>query len=210
MSFSILLADDHQVVRQGLAALLATEGFQIVGEASDGVEAVELATRLQPDLAVMDISMPTMNGIEAAGEIARVSPRTRIILLTRHDDDQYVIASLKAGVRGYVLKSQAAHDLVQAVREVRRGDVYLSPGVSRTMIDVARAKSEHAPDRLTARERQVMQLIGEEKTTKEIAGILGISAKTAESHRSRLMQKLDIHGTAGLVRYAIRHGLIEP
>jgi DNA-binding NarL/FixJ family response regulator len=210
MSTTILLADDHQVVRQGLHALLTAEGFRIVAEASNGVEALQQAAVHQPEIAVLDISMPVMNGLEAAREMTRESPRTRTILLTRHEDDQYVVASLKAGVRGYVLKSQAAHDLVQAVKDVRRGDVYLSPSVSRTVIDVFLSKNEQAHDRLTARERQVIQLIGEEKTTKEIANILGISAKTAESHRSRLMQKLDIHGTAGLVRYAIRRGLIEP
>lgn len=150
MSTTILLADDHQIVRQGVFALLTAEGFKVIGEAS--------------------------NGLEAAREIARESPRTRTILLTRHEDDQYVIASLKAGVRGYVLKSQAAHDLVQAVREVRRGDVYLSPAVSRTVIDVFVSKKEQIQDRLTARERQVIQLIGEEKTTQvQLSGFPAIT-----------------------------------
>ena len=159
---------------------------------------------------MLDISMPMMNGLEAAREMTRESPRTKTILLTRHEDDQYVVTALKAGVRGYVLKSQAAHDLVQAVKEVRRGDVYLSPSLSRTVADVFVSKNEQGQDRLTARERQVIQLIGEEKTTKELAAVLNISVKTAESHRTRLMQKLDIHTTAGLIRYAIRLGLVEP
>jgi DNA-binding NarL/FixJ family response regulator len=198
------------MVRQGLRALLDREGFDVVGEASDGQEAVRLATSTQPDVAVMDVGMPVMNGLEAAQELSRSSPRTRAILLTRHDDDHYVIAALRAGVRGYVLKSQAAFDLTQAIREVSRGGMYLSPGVSRAVVDAFLSKADLSEERLTARERQVLQMIGEGKTTKEIAVVLGISVKTAESHRTRLMHKLDIHATAGLVRYAIRHGLIEP
>lgn len=210
MSATIILAEDHLIVRQGIRALLDRESFRVVGEASNGQEAVQLASLHQPEVAVLDVGMPIMNGLEAAQEINRTCPATRTILLTRHDDDQYVLAALRAGIRGYVLKSQATFDLIQAIREVRRGAVYLSPGVSRAVVDACLTKSNSNESPLTPRERQVLQLIGEGRTTKEIAGVLGVSVKTAESHRTRLMQKLDIHATAGLVRYAIRHGFIEP
>jgi two-component system response regulator NreC len=209
MGLSVILAEDHVLVRQGLRSLLDREDFAVVGEGSNGQEAVRLATEKQPDIAVLDLGMPLMNGLEAAQEIVRRSGRTKIVLLTRHDDDQYVLTALRLGVRGYVLKSQAVYDLVQAIRQVFRGEVYLSPGVSRAVVDAFLSKSEFPQDRLTARERQVVKLIGEGKTTKEAASFLGISTKTAESHRTRLMQKLDIHSTAELVRYAVRHGLIE-
>jgi DNA-binding NarL/FixJ family response regulator len=210
MPTSVLIADDHKIVRQGIRALLEREGLAILGEASNGQEAVTQAAGLQPDVIVMDIGMPLLNGVDAARELARASPKSRIVLLTRHDDDQYVIAALKAGVRGYVLKSQAAGDLIAAIREVTRGGTYLGPGISKTVVDAFLTKTPLSEERLTARERQVLQMIGEGNTSKEIAALLGISVKTAESHRTRLMHKLDIHATAGLVRYAIRHGLIEP
>jgi len=152
-----------------------------------------------------------MDGLNAAREIARTSPKTQTILLTQHDEDQYVSEALEAGVKGYVLKRQAASDLVHAIQQVSRGKVYLSPGVSRAVMDAYRSKSRTGDkDPLTPRERQVLQLIAEGKATKEIAQLLGISAKTAESHRTRLMQKLDIHETASLVRYAIRRGMVQP
>jgi DNA-binding NarL/FixJ family response regulator len=154
--------------------------------------------------------MPILNGIDAARELQKSSQRTRTILLTRHDEDQYVTEALRAGVKGYVLKSQAATDLVQAIREVCRGGIYLSPSISRTVVEALLSKTELPEDPLTSRERQVLQLVGEGKSSKEVATLLGISLKTAESHRSRLMQKLDIHETASLVRYAIRRGLIQP
>jgi DNA-binding NarL/FixJ family response regulator len=207
---TVVLAEDHQIVRQGIRALLDREGFEVVAEASNGQEAVQITHAHKPEIAVLDVGMPIMNGLDAAQEINRTAPSTKTILLTRHDDDQYVLAALKAGVRGYVLKSQATFDLVQAIREVNRGGYYLSPGVSRTVIDAFLTKSDLGNSQLTARERQVLQLISEGRTTKEVATVLGVSVKTAESHRTRLMQKLDIHATAGLVRYAIRHGLIEP
>lgn len=210
MGIRVLIAEDHVVVRQGLRALLDREGFDVVGEASNGQEALDMASNMQPDVAIMDVSMPIMNGVEAAQELSRHAPKTRCMLLTRHDDDQYVLAALRAGVRGYVLKSQAAIDLSHAIREVSRGQLYLSPGVSKVVIDAFLSKSDLPEGRLTAREREVLKLIGEERTTKELAAVLGISVKTAESHRTRLMQKLNIHATAGLVRYAIRVGLVEP
>ncbi len=208
MALRILLADDHAMVRQGLKALLERDGFEVV-EASDGHEAIQLTRERHPDVAVLDLAMPLLNGLDAAREIRQVSPSTKTILLTMYAEDQYVLEALRAGVRGYVLKTQAGVDLVKAVHEVQRRAVYLSPGVSRAVVDAYLAKTELAPDPLTPRERQVLQLIAEGKTTKEVASLLGISVKTAESHRSRLMEKLDIHETATLVRYAIRRGLIQ-
>jgi DNA-binding NarL/FixJ family response regulator len=197
------------VVRQGLKALLEREGFQVIGEASDGHTALQLISGLNPDVAVLDVGMPLMNGIDIAQQLGQAAPKTKTVLLTKHDEDQYVTAALRAGVRGYVLKGQAGTDLVQAIHHVMRGRMYLSPGISQVVVQAFLNKTELAAEPLSSRERQVLQLIGEGKSTKEIAGLLGISVKTAESHRSRLMQKLDIHEVASLVRYAIRRGLIE-
>ncbi len=210
MPIRVVLADDHILVRQGLKSLLEREGFQVVAEASDGQEVLRHVKSLQPDIAVIDITMPILNGLNAARELAHSFPKTKTILLTQHDEDQYVSEALEAGVKGYVLKSQAASDLLQAIQQVSRGHVYLSPGVSRALMEAYRAKSGKSRDRLTLRERQVLQLIAEGKSTKDIASLLGISVKTAESHRTRLMQKLDIHETASLVRYAVRHGIVQP
>ncbi len=210
MPIQILLADDHQIVRQGLRAMLEHEGFRIVGEAGDGREAVRMAETAHPDVAILDLAMPGLNGIDSAREILRSSDRTKAILLTMHTEDPYVLEALRAGISGYVLKTQATIDLVQAIREVTRGAVYLSPGVSRTVVEAYKTKSELPPDPLSPREREVLQLVAEGKTTKEVAGLLGVSVKTAESHRMRIMSKLGIHETAGLVRYAIRRGLIQP
>jgi two-component system, NarL family, response regulator NreC len=209
MPIRVVLADNHALVRQGLKALLEREGFQVVGEASDGQELIRLVGDVRPEIAILDISMPILNGIEAARELQK-SSSTKAILLTRHDEDQYVTEALRAGVRGYVLKSQAATDLVHAIREVCRGGIYLSPSVSHTVVGAFLSKTDLPADPLTSRERQVLQLVGEGKSTKEVASLLGISTKTAESHRTRLMQKLDIHETASLVRYAIRRGLVQP
>jgi DNA-binding NarL/FixJ family response regulator len=210
MPTRLLLADDHALVRQGLMAFLERQGFQIVGEASDGQEAVRLAVKSQPDVAVLDISMPVLNGVDAARELKKSSPKTKVILLTKHEEDQYVTEALRAGVRGYVLKSQVASDLVTAIQEVCRGSIYLSPCISNTVVDAYLTKKDGPADPLSARERQVLQLVGEGRSTKEVAVQLGVSVKTAESHRARLMRKLDIHETASLVRYAIRRGLIQP
>jgi DNA-binding NarL/FixJ family response regulator len=209
MSTRLILADDHLVVRQGCRSLLERGGMDVVGEASDGYEAVRLTQRLQPDAAVLDVSMPLLNGLDTARQVQHVSPRTKLILLTIHDEPQYVLEALRVGIRGYVLKRQSAADLIEAIREVIGGAVYLSPGVSCAVVEAYLQKSDHPTDELTTRERQVLQLVAESKSTKEIAVLLGISVKTAESHRTRIMQKLDIHQTAGLVRYAIRRGLIQ-
>jgi DNA-binding NarL/FixJ family response regulator len=209
MPTRVLLADDHALVRQGLKALLEKQGMQVVSEAPDGQEAVRLAEKVQPEVAILDISMPLLNGVDAARELTRSTPKTKVILLTQHDEDQYVTEALRAGVKGYVLKSQAAEDLVHAIREVCKGSVYLSPSISRAVVDAYLSKTYVSSDPLSTRERQVLQLVGEGKSTKDIAVQLGISVKTAESHRARLMRKLDIHETASLVRYAIRRGLIQ-
>jgi DNA-binding NarL/FixJ family response regulator len=199
MPIRVVLADDHVLVRQSLRSFLEREGIQVVGEASDGQELIGVVAR-----------MPLMNGLEAAGEIHRASPDTKAILLTRHDEEQYVTEALRMGVKGYVLKNQAATDLVHAIHQVCRGGFYLSPGVSGAVAEALLSKTARPPDPLTSRERQVLQLISEGKSTKDVACLLGISAKTAESHRARLMHKLDIHETASLVRYAIRRGLVQP
>lgn len=210
MPIRIVLAEDHVLVRQGLKSLLDREGYNVVGEGSDGQEALKHVASLQPDIAIMDISMPLMNGINCAREIHRSSPNTKAIVLTQHDEDEYVSEALDAGVKGYVLKSQVASDLLEAIRQVSRGQVYLSPGVAQAVMNAYKKKAEKPKDPLTPRERQVLQLIAESKSTKDVASLLGISVKTAESHRSRLMQKLDIHDTAGLVRYAVRRGMVQP
>ena len=206
----ILLADDHAVVRDGLAALLSAEGFKVVGTAADGRQAVKLAKELKPDIAVLDVGMPQLNGLEATRGVLQSSSETRVIVLTMHTEDPYVIEALRAGARGYLLKTQATAHLVQAIREVARGSIYLSPGVSKAVVEACLSKQELPEDPLTPREREVLQLVGEGKSSKEIATALDISTRTAEAHRAHIMEKLDIHETASLVRYAIRRGLIVP
>jgi DNA-binding NarL/FixJ family response regulator len=210
MAVRVLLADDHLLVREGLRAVLEREGCDVVGEAEDGHKAVRLARELEPDIAVVDFSMPLLNGIDTCHEIHRASPKTRTILLTMYTQDQYVLSALQAGIKGFVAKSQASADLIQAIKDVQGGAVYLSPRVSQAVVQAYLGKSDLAPDPLSSRERQVLQLIAEGKSTKEIAHCLGISYKTADSHRTRLMDKLDLHDTASVVRYAIRQGLVQP
>ncbi|HET9698180.1 MAG TPA: response regulator transcription factor [Terriglobales bacterium] len=208
MAVRVILADDHVIVRQGLKALLEREGYEVVGEASNGHEAIKLAETTHPEVVILDISMPLLNGIDAAREILGSAPRTKVILLTMFTEEHYVYEALRAGVSAYVLKTKAANELVSALQEVIKGDTYLSPGISRTVVQAYLSKADTPSDPLTARERQVIQLVAEGKTTKEIATVLGISTKTAESHRTNIMEKLNIHDIAGLVRYAIRHGIV--
>lgn len=210
MAIRVVLVDDHEIVRDGMKAILEREGFEVVGEASDGHSAVRVACALRPDVAVVDIAMPLLNGIDASREIDARCPATKVVLLTMHTDSPYILEAFRAGVRGYVLKTQAGHDLCRAIHEVAEGRMYLSPGISSTVVSRCLSPQQAAEDHLTSREKQVLQLIAEGKTTKQIGTVLGVSSKTAESHRSRLMSKLNIHETAGLVRYAIRHGLVQP
>jgi len=210
MTIRIVLAEDHEIVREGFKALLERDGFKVVGEAGDGQTAVSLTREHRPDVAVLDIAMPVLNGIDAAKEIKKVSPDTRTVLLTMFSEPHLVLEALRAGVTGYLLKTRAAADLEAAIREVNRGAVYLSSGISRAALDAFLEKRRLEPDPLSPREHQVLQLVAEGRTTKEVASNLGISVKTAESHRSRIMEKLEIHETAGLVRYAIRQGIIQP
>jgi two-component system response regulator NreC len=197
-------------VRQGLRDLLERHGFDVVAEAADGREALRLAGDLRPQVVVLDIAMPMLNGLDVARGLLRQPAPPAIVLLTLHREDQYVLEALRAGVQGYVLKNQAPEDLVQAVSEVARGAVYLSPNIAQVVVDAFLHKGGLPADPLSPREREVLQLVAEGKTTKEVAQVLGISVKTADSHRSRLMEKLEIHETAGLVRYAIRRGLVQP
>lgn len=204
----VFLADDHAVVRDGLRAILAQKGLKVVGEASDGLACVRMCEALQPDLAILDIGMPLLNGIDAAQEILRACPRTRIILLTVYLEDCYVLRSLRAGVTGYVLKTEGASGLIGAIQAVRRGEIYLSPAVSRTVVDAYLSHSPPSEGQLSRRERQVLQLIAEGQNMRQIGSLLGISNRTAETHRARIQQKLHLHEVADLVRYAIRHGLV--
>ena len=210
MGVTVVLVDDHVLVRQAIKILLEREKFEILGEASDGLEAISLAQQLHPDIVVLDLAMPNLNGISAVAEIRKASPATKVILLTMHTEEHYILEALRAGVKGCVWKSQAPEQLLQAIREVHAGGVYLSPTVSGAVVQAYLAKTELPYDPLTGRERQVLQLIAESKTTKEVAIILGVTVKTAETHRTKLMEKLDIHSTAGLVRYAIRRGFVQP
>jgi two-component system, NarL family, response regulator NreC len=210
MGVRVLLADDHPVFRQGLRALLEREKFDVVGEASDGLEAIAAAERLQPQVVVIDLAMPSLNGIDAVREIVKRAPRAKAVLLTMHTEEYHVLEALRAGAKACVSKTQAAEHLLQAIKDVCAGGVYLSPHVSGAVVQAYLAKTELPYDPLTPRERQVLQLIAEGKTTKETAAVLDVSVKTAETHRTNLMEKLDIHSTAGLVRYAIRRGLLQP
>jgi len=210
MRARILLVDDHALVRHGLRSLLEREGFTVVGEAADGLEAIQQTRALSPEIVVMDISMPSENGLNAAREIHKSCPGVKVILLTQHSEEVYIGDALEAGVAGYVLKSQVSNDLLHALRQVLGGKVYISPSVSGAVLTAYKSRVDKKSDVLTLRERQVLQLIAEGKTTRDVASLLFISVKTAETHRSRLMQKLDIHETAGLVRYAIRRGLVQP
>jgi DNA-binding NarL/FixJ family response regulator len=209
MPLRILLVDDHNVVRQGFRSLLEREGFVIAAEGVDGRDAVRLARMHRPDVAVLDLCMPEMNGLEAACEIVQSVPHVGVILLTVHAEEYQVVAALRAGVKGYVLKTQAASELVDGIRRVASGATYLSPTISHLIVNAYLAGGEPPTDGLTSRERHVLQLVAEGKSNKEVAGNLSVSVKTAETYRSRVMEKLGIRGVAGLVRYAIRHGIVE-
>lgn len=206
----ILLADDHAVVRQGFKMILGAQpDMEIVGEAGNGREATELAEELKPDLVVMDVAMPELNGIEATRRLAASLPHTRVIALSMHKDSVYVREILRAGARGYLLKDSPAGDLVAAVRAVASGQSYLSPAVSNAVLDDYRRHVTNPIDLLTTREREVLQMIAEGKTNKEIATVLNLSVYTVDAHRGRIMEKLNLHSINELVRFAVRNGLID-
>lgn len=210
----VLLADDHHLVRQALRALLEkADGIEVVGEAEDGRQAAKLARRLNPDVAVLDVAMPILNGIQAAERIRRLRLPTRVVFLSMHKDEALVRRALRSGAHGYLLKSAVSEELLLAVRAAVRDEIYLSPAISRTVVEDlltagATAEPVDAFNQLTHREREVLQLIAEGHTNIKIAKLLAISVKTVEKHRANLMSKLDVHDVAGLVRIAVKHKLI--
>jgi len=206
----ILLADDHTVVRNGFRALLdQQDDLEVVGEASNGREAVDRASQLQPDVVVMDVTMPELNGIEATRRLSASAPRTRVLALSMHKDAVYVREILRAGARGYLLKDSGEADLLAAVRAIARGEGYLSPGISDAVLNDYRRHVTDPIDLLSSREREVLQLIAEGRTNKEIATHLNLSVYTIEAHRGRVMEKLNLHSTGELVRFAVKKGLID-
>src|SRR5579872_1496235 len=206
----ILLADDHAVVRQGFKMILGAQpDMEIVGEAGNGREAVELADSLKPDIVVMDVAMPELNGIEATRRLSASAPDARVVALSMHKDNVYVREILRAGARGYLLKDSVAGDLVAAVRAVATGEGYISPAVSNAVLDDYRKHVTNPIDLLSSREREVLQILAEGKTNKEIAGVLNLSVYTVDAHRGRIMEKLNVHSINELVRFAVRNGLID-
>jgi len=210
----ILLADDHTLVRAGICSLIKNmEGTEVIAEAGDGREALRLVRTHRPDVVLMDIAMPGLNGLEAAARIAKKCPNVRVIILSMHVNEEYVLQALRAGAAGYMVKGADAAELEIAIRAVARGETYLSPMVSKHVVTdyIQRISGETSPlELLTPRQREVLQLIAEGYSTKKIARTLKISVKTVETHRMQLMERLDIHDIAGLVRYAIRIGLVKP
>jgi DNA-binding NarL/FixJ family response regulator len=214
VTIRVLVADDHTIVRQGVVSLLEAGGdCEVVAQASDGMEAVERALQTHPDVAVLDIGMPRLSGLEAVRRIHQEAPKIRVLVLTMHEEEEYVVHLVRAGASGYLVKDSAAGELLAAVRALARGHGYFGPYAARVLAEQYRhpRDPDAAPDpygTLTAREREVFHLVVDGKTTKEVAKTLGISPKTAENHRTRLMEKLDVHNTAELVRYAARRGLL--
>ena len=210
----VLLADDHTLVRAGIRGLLqGLEGVEVVGEAGDGQEAVHLAESLRPDVVLLDVGMPGLNGLEVAGRIGAFDASIRVLILSMHSSEEYVLRALRAGCAGYLLKASAVSELEVAVRAVARGETYLSPAVSKRVVDdyVSRTGGAADPlDALTPRQREVLQLAAEGFSSKEIAQRLGVSYRTVEAHRAQLMERLGVHDLAGLVRFAVRVGLVRP
>jgi len=210
----VLLAEDHTIVRKGLRSLLDDEaGIEIVGEAEDGQQTMELVQHLLPDVVLMDITMPVLNGLEATRQIKKLFPQVKVLVLTVHSTEEYIFQVLRAGASGYVVKQAAVSELVQAIRTVYHGDSFLSPSISRQAIEEYGRQAEAMEDkhdRLTDREREVLQLIAEGRTNREIASRLHVTVKTVEAHRAHLMDKLGLHSTADLTKYALRKGIINP
>ena len=210
MNLKVLLVDDHAVMREGLAALLSRAGIDVIGTASNGREAVRLARELVPDAVVMDISMPDLNGIEATRQIRVRAPSVRIVMLSMHANREHVHQALAAGADGYVLKESAAAEVAAAVRAVAAGRRYLSPSIEAAMLEAGGSAARGPLESLSARERQVLQLVVEGKSSAEIARTVHLSPKTVETYRSRLMKKLGVHDVTALVKFAVQHGLTPP
>jgi len=207
----VLIADDHAMVRSGLRLLLEREsGVEVIGEASDGLEAREMALRERPDLAILDVKMPGLDGLGATREIREQAPEVAVLVLSMHDDERYLFEALKAGASGYVLKSQADQDLIEAVRTVGRGEPFLTPAAQEVLIKDVLTRGSERSKGLTPREEEVVKLAAESHTNREIAEILSLAEKTVENHRAAAMRKLGLRDRTELVRYAIRRGLIEP
>jgi len=217
MAFRILVADDHEVVRRGLIGLLRGQNdWDVCGEASNGREAVEKAQQLRPDVVILDVGMPTLNGLEATRQILKTNPHTKILILTLHDSDQVMQEVLNAGARGFLSKSDAARDLVAAVAALRRDEIYFTPKVASMVLNgylrhdgSLNPQEIQGRSRLTPREREIVQLLAEGKSSKEVAVALGLSVKTAETHRSNIMRKLELHSVSELVLYAVRNNIVH-
>ena len=209
-AIKVLLADDHTIVRQGLKAILAAQpDFEVVGEAGNGREAAELAEKLKPDIVLMDVQMPELNGIEATRRMVAANSRIRVLVLSMHKEALYVREVLKAGARGYILKDAIDTELLSAMRSVARGDGYISPAISGALLTDYREQSSNPLDTLSTREREVLQLIAEGKTNKEVATKLNLSVYTVDSHRGKIMEKLNLHSAGELVRFAMKNGLVD-
>ena len=212
MPITVFVADDHAIVREGLASLLASQpDIQVIGTAADGRDTVRQVIKLQPEVVVMDIAMPQMNGIEAARELRDRVPQARVVILSMHSSVEHVFHALEAGARGYVLKESVAKEIIEAVRAVRAGRRYLSQRIAEVMAEVVNRSATGSPlESLSKRERQVLQLVAEGRSSAQIAAVLSLSPKSVDTYRSRLMQKLHIGDVAGLVKFAIQHGLTSP
>ena len=217
-SLRLLVADDHEIVRKGLRSLIeAQPGWQVVGEASDGREAVEKAKQMKPDVTVLDIGMPALNGLEATRQMLKIDSRAKVLILTMHESDPLIRDILDAGARGYVLKTDASRDLVTAVNAVGSNKTFFTAKVAQMVLDgyldkkpIQERDGQNSASRLTPRQREIVQLLAEGKSSKEVAAVLGLSVKTAETHRANIMRRLDCHSVSELVRYAVRNNIIEP
>jgi two-component system response regulator NreC len=206
----VLLADDHTIVRQGLKLILSSHpDLEVVGEAANGNEVIDLAEKLKPDVILMDVAMPELNGIEATRRLHQISPRMKVLVLSMHKEAVYIREILKAGARGYILKDAIDTELVNAIQSVARGDGYISPAISGALLSDYRQNLTDPLDLLSTREREVLQLIAEGKTNKEVATRLNLSVYTVDSHRGKIMEKLNLHSAGELIRFAVKNGLVD-